>query len=132
MKVSYTIFLLLFTFVTLVFGNAFIQNFVAESDGDNIILTWNSLSESNVKSYEILRGPDRDNLSYFATVPAKGDNSTYSFIDQSAYKTANNFYAYGLVIVDENGSRSNVTHTRVDHNVSSVKRTWGSIKALFR
>lgn len=132
MKVSHTLFLILFTFVSIIFGSAFIENFQAESDGDNIILTWNSLSETNVKSYEILRGPDRDNLSLFANVIAKGDNSTYSFIDQSAYKSSSNFYAYGLVIVDNNGSRSTITHTRVDHNVSSVKRTWGSIKALFR
>ncbi len=43
------------------------------------------------------------------------------------------FYAYGLVIVDQDGSRSEPMHTFVTHNgVSSVKRTWGSIKALFR
>lgn len=125
------VFLLLFSFSLLV-GGALIQNFMAESDGENIILTWNSISEPNVKNYEILRGPDKDMLNFLSIINAKGSNSTYTFVDESAYKTSNSFYAYGLVVVYNDGTKSDPMRISVTHGVSSVKRTWGSIKALFR
>lgn len=125
--------LVVFLNFTLLFGGALIQYFVADSDGDNIVLSWQSTSEQNVKQYEVLRGPDKDHLSLITTIKSKGDNSNYSYVDESAYKTTDSFYAYGLVIVDHDGSRSDPMNTFVTHNgVSSVKRTWGSIKALFR
>lgn len=133
MKSFYKIIPLFFVAISLTFGGALIQFFVADSDGDNIILTWQSTTEQNVKQYEVLRGPDRDNLSVLTSILAKGDNSNYTYTDESAYKTTESFYAYALVIVDNDGSKSSPMHTFVTHSgVSSVKRTWGSIKALFR
>ena len=125
----------IFSLITfsLLFAGARVENFNADSDGDNIILTWNSFEEPDVKHYEILRGPRKDVLNYLSVVNAKGDNSSYSFVDETAYKTSETVYAYGLVIRDNDGSKSEIMHTRILHeNVSSVKRTWGSIKALFR
>lgn len=114
-------------------GGTFIQNFVAESDGENVILSWQSTTEENVKEYEILRGPDKDRLSTINKISAKGSFSSYQYIDETAYKTNDSFYAYALIIVDFDGKKSQPMHTFVSHNgVSSVKRTWGSIKALFR
>jgi len=133
MKSVYKIILFSILGVSLTFGGALIQFFVADSNGDNIVLNWQSTTEQNVKHYEILRGPDKDNLSLLTSVNAKGDNSNYTFIDESAYKTTESFYAYALVIVDNDGSKSSPIHTFVSHaGVSTVKRTWGSIKALFR
>lgn len=124
--------LIIFT-STIVLGGAIINFFVAESNGDNIVLTWQSGSEQNVKEYEVLRGPDKDHLAVIATIKAKGDNTTYSYIDQNAYKTNDSFYSYGLVVVDSDGIRSSTMYSFITHSgVSSVKRTWGSIKALFR
>lgn len=117
---------------TLLFGGAFIHSFVAESNGDNISISWQTTSESNVKNFEILRGYDKDHLSLIATVEAEGDNSYYTFVDENAYKTNNSFYAYGLVIVDKDGSRSEPMYVFTNHSVSGIKQTWGSIKALFR
>jgi hypothetical protein len=117
---------------SILYGGAIVDDFGAISEGDNIVLHWLSLTETNVKHYEILRGPDKDHLSFLATIEAKGSNSDYTFVDASAYKTTNSTYAYGLVIVDVDGSKSEPMRIFVDHNVSGVKRTWGSIKALFR
>ena len=129
--------LLIFLFAalnfSLLFGGAFIQFFVADSDGDNITLSWQTSNEQNVQQFEILRGPDRDNLTSIASIASQGNNSSYTYIDKNAYKTNSSFYSYGLVIVDNDGSKSEPITIGVSHNgVSSVKRTWGSIKALFR
>ena len=133
MKYALHIFSLLLLTFTLIYAGAIIQSFEIESDNGNIILSWQSSTEQNVRQYEILRGPDKDRLTLIASIPAKGDNSLYTYIDENAYKTSDSFYAYGLVIRDNDGSKSEIMHTRILHeNVSSVKRTWGSIKALFR
>lgn len=133
MKYVLQIFAVLALTFTLIYAGAIIQSFEINSDNDNVILTWQSATEQNVKQYEILRGPDKDRLALIATVQAKGDNSQYTYIDENAYKSSDSFYAYGLVIRDNDGSKSEIMHRRILHeNVSSVKRTWGSIKALFR
>ena len=133
MKYTLHIFSVLLLTFTLIYAGAIIQSFEIESDNGNIILSWQSSTEQNVRQYEILRGPDKDRLTLIASIPAKGDNSLYNYIDENAYKTSDSFYAYGLVIRDNDGSKSEIMHTRILHeNVSSVKRTWGSIKALFR
>ena len=132
MKFLPKIFIVVLLNFSLLLAGALIDNFMAESDGENIILTWNSLSEPNVKHYEILRGPDKSILNFLSSVNAEGDNSVYSFVDKSAYKTSSSFYAYGLVIVYNDGTKSEPMRISVTHGVSNVKRTWGSIKALFR
>ena len=133
MKYTLHIFSVLLLTFTLIYAGAIIQSFEIESDNGNIILSWQSSTEQNVRQYEILRGPEKDRLTLIASIPAKGVNSLYNYIDENAYKTSDSFYAYGLVIRDNDGSKSEIMHTRILHeNVSSVKRTWGSIKALFR
>lgn len=113
-------------------GGAFVQYFVADSNGDNISLTWQTTNEENVQQFEILRGSDKDNLMTLATIASQGNNSSYTYIDKNAYKTNSSFYSYGLVIVDLDGSKSEPMTIGVNHNVLGIKRTWGSIKALFR
>ena len=127
-----TIFSLLFI-ASVLYAGAIIQSFEAQSNGDNIVLSWQSADEQNVSHYEILRGPSRDHVSSLTSIPAKGSNSEYTFTDENAYKTSDAFYAYALVIVDRDGSKSEPMFKFVYHDrVSSFKRTWGSIKAIFR
>ena len=132
-KSSKILFILLLSLSTLISGTL-IHTFVATSNGETINLSWETSIEENIKEFEILRGRDKDNLAPIARVAAKGNNSNYTYVDENAYKTSGTFYSYGLVLVDNSGSRSQVVmNTQVVHdNVSSVKRTWGSIKALFR
>ncbi|MBK8946033.1 MAG: hypothetical protein IPM32_12295 [Ignavibacteriae bacterium] len=134
MKISSKILITFLLILSTTIGGTLIDSFVAKSNGDSITLTWQTIVEENVKEFEILRGKDKDNLTPIATVDAKGNNSEYSFVDENAYKTSGSFYAYGLVLVDNAGNKSQVVmNTQVVHDkVSGVKRTWGSIKALFR
>lgn len=114
------------------FAGAFIEQLSARSESDNIIITWQTNQESSLKHFIVLRGTDRDNLSDLAIVQAKGSNSYYEYVDESAYKANDAFYVYQIKIVDLDGTESFSSFISVDHRVSDVKRTWGSIKALFR
>ncbi len=116
----------------LLFASALISMLQAKSDGDNVILEWQTTTEKNLKEFVIQRKTPNSDFMDLATVKPKGDNSFYSYKDQSAYKVNDKFYIYRLKIVDNDNSISYSAEVSVVHSVSSVKRTWGSIKALFR
>jgi len=65
-------------------------------------------------------------------IAAKGNNSSYEFIDENAFKSTDFLFVYQLKIVDKDNKISHSGTVSVSHSVSSVRRTWGSIKALFR
>jgi len=131
MKIKLTTILILFALVSAVLAGAFLEQFHARSEGENVKLEWKTGQESNVVSYAIeRRTPQTDNFTEITTIKPKGDNSFYSYLDQSAYKTNNVIFIYRLKIVAEQVSYSK--EVSVSPNISGVKRTWGSIKAMFR
>jgi hypothetical protein len=115
------------------FSGAFLDFFNGRSDGDNIVLEWKTRSESNLQRYEIQRkAGSSGEFVTLATVPPKGSNSLYTYVDRSAYKDTESVYVYRLKILETSGPSSYSNEITVSHSVSSVKRTWGSIKAMFR
>ena len=130
-----TIILLFFVGLTAtLLSGAFLDYFHARSDGNNITLEWKTQSETGVLAFEVQRkaGTNGEYIS-IGTLEPKGSNSYYSFIDRSAFKSTLSIYLYRLKIADVNGTSSGYSNeVTVSHNVSGVKRTWGSIKAMFR
>lgn len=131
MKKALLLVLLALCASTLVAG-AFLDYFRGNSNGDSITLEWKTRTESNVRTYEVQR--KTANGGDFVTIGSldpKGSNSQYQFVDRGAYKNTGNVYIYRLRIVDD-GMTSFSNEISVSHNATSVKRTWGSIKAMFR
>ncbi|MBR9974586.1 MAG: hypothetical protein KFF77_03315 [Bacteroidetes bacterium] len=133
MKRSINILLVLLIVTGTAVGGAFLDFFNGRSDDDNVVLEWKTRSESDLLRYEIQRkaGSNGEFVS-LATVSPKGSNSLYTYIDRSAYKESESVYVYRLKIVETSGPSSYSNEITVSHSVSSVKRTWGSIKAMFR
>jgi len=106
----------------------------ATSDDNNITVQWSSTDESSVKLYEIERRSSANgDFAYLASLQKKGSNSFYQFVDKSAFKTTGTVYYYRIKVVYSNDSFEYSSEVSVPHNVSSVsKRTWGSLKAMFR
>jgi hypothetical protein len=106
----------------------------ARSDGSSITVHWDSDDETGVVGYEIARkvGWDGQYVIMMPLYKAKGSNQPYDFVDETAFKTSATFYKYRIVALYANGARSDPYEIGVSHTVSSVRRTWGSIKAMFR
>ena len=105
----------------------------AMSDGANVTLRWATEDETNVARFEIERrtGAETDFKS-IATVEIKG-TSSYEFVDYSAFKKPATIYQYRIRVVFSNGANPLYTQVlTVSHTVSGVRKTWGSIKAMFR
>jgi hypothetical protein len=107
----------------------------AYSNGTNITVRWTSDSEIDVYGYRVERraGPEGSPFVALTTsnIPPRGDGSLYEFLDNAAYRVTDNIYVYRVTAVIP-GNRSVAYYVTVNHRVSSVRRTWGSIKAMFR
>lgn len=105
----------------------------ARSNSSVVVVSWTTDEEANVARFEIERraGTSGD-FGYIASVDPKGP-SMYEFTDHSAYKSSATLYQYRIKVVFRDGSTPLIVGpVSVIHSVSGVRRTWGSIKAMFR
>jgi hypothetical protein len=130
MKVSYTLLVLLFA--TAIFAGTFLEYFQGRSEGEDVRLEWKTREEVDLQHFKIERKTPQSSFVEIATIQPKGSNSYYTYLDQSAYKPGDLLFVYRLKIVDSNGQISYSNEVSISHSVSGVKRTWGSIKAMFR
>jgi hypothetical protein len=122
----------LFVFLISIFAGAYLDYFHASSDGDNVLLEWKTEQESNLKQFVVERKTPESSYIDIASVNAQGDNSEYSYIDKSAYKANDLVFIYRLKLVDNDNTTSYSDEVSVTPSISGIKRTWGSIKAMFR
>lgn len=130
MKTRYIIAFVIISAV-ITFAGADILKFSARSQSGNVVIDWQTITETNVNRFVIERKTVNGSFIEIGSVNPRSDKN-YEFVDQTAFKDADQLYIYRLKIVDNDGSVSYSEEKAVAHNVSSVKRTWGSIKALFR
>jgi hypothetical protein len=131
-KSKYLIPFMLILTAGLIFAGVDLRTFTAKSSGGNVVLNWETNSETNLNYYVIQRKTVNGGYADIGNVYPKSDR-TYEYIDQTAFKTSGQVYVYRIKIVDNDQTVSYSGEVTVAHNsISSVKRTWGSIKALFR
>ncbi len=106
---------------------------LAKSDGNNVTVQWGTGDESTILGFEVeRRSGTSGEFVAIADIQKKGSNSFYEFVDKSAFKTTGTIYQYRIKILLKQGNSEYSSIVTVSHNVSSVKRTWGSLKAMFR
>ena len=123
--------LLLLVAVTFLFANAVIVEWKAEPEQSMIVLQWKTSEEENVTTFVIERSTDNTHFSDIGDVTAKGPGFQYRFEDDKLGMTNSIFY-YRLRIVNADGSFQYSEIISSIPNISSISRSWGSIKALFR
>jgi len=131
MKIKVVLFALIFAFGTIVAG-AFLDFFHAKSEDGQVKIEWKTASESNLKEFVVERRTHNTPFMEVTTIQPKGNNSYYAYYDEGAYKTTDVIYVYRLKIFDRDNSTSYSREVSVSHSVSGFKKTWGSIKAMFR
>ncbi len=125
----------LLAFLTgIAFGDIFKANSLqASSDGMNVTIRWVTDDETNIAQFEIERSSGKEgSFISIATLNPKGP-SLYEFVDNSALQRTTTLYQYRVKVVFTNGQTPYYSQVvTVSHNLSGVRRTWGSIKSLFR
>ena len=110
----------------------------AESQSNGVSIRWTSDNETGVAAYKIERSVSDGSSGFIIVVErfaAKGSGQAYIFVDETAFRTTDSFYRYRITPVDAYGNQVGPEQyytSVISSKVSSVRRTWGSIKAMFR
>jgi hypothetical protein len=118
-----------------------IMNFKADipnPDRNEIKLEWSVQGESNVMHYELRRKMIRD--TEFQTIaqvdakPQNGSANNYQYTDRNVFRgsTSTEPVVYELSVVFTNGEIRFVGQAEVNYTSTAIRRTWGSIKAMFQ
>jgi hypothetical protein len=118
--------------LSLSFLGVYYSDFSIVSDANNVVLSWHTNQEESLIETSVERKVFNGAFSSVGLVAAKGDNSSYSFIDENAFKVQDGVYIYRLKFINADGSSSYSNEQTITHLTSVSKKTWGSIKALFR
>jgi hypothetical protein len=128
-KVYFIIPLLLL--VSAVWANAIITEWKAEPGQGKVILTWKTSLEDDVQKYVVERSTDGQHFADIGEISSRGPGFEYRFEDDKLGLISSLFY-YRLRVVNNDNSYQHSEVLNVIPNISSISRSWGSIKALFR
>jgi hypothetical protein len=121
--------LILLTMTVAVAGGIRDGSLSASSNGSTIVVRWTSDDETSVTGFIIERKAGMDGpFVQLAALSTRGNGAAYEYVDNSAFRTTDTIYQYRITAV----GTSAVYYVSVRHIVNDVKRTWGSIKAMFR
>ena len=120
----------------LVFAGAVLSDFRAEPGLNKVDLKWVVSAESSLKGYRVLRGLNPSSFQKIGFVTAKGISGgarTYTYTENSVFKTSGRSYYYKIQFVNLDGTVNNYEKIiTVSPQISSARQTWGSLKAMFR
>lgn len=107
--------------------------FNVDRDGNTFSISWKSDTEEDVRSYELYRKTAyAAAFSSIQTFSAHGTGKEYKFTDNQVYKAASEQVDYRLEVVFQNGLRQQIAEKKVNYTPTAIRRTWGSIKAMFQ
>lgn len=110
--------------------NLTLNYFHASPDGSDVIVAWEVPSEAGVTDFRVWRKMnDETQYAYLDHVLPTGALN-YRFHDYTVFKDDAKTISYKLQVL-QNGAVFTY-YTDITHNPTSVQRTWGSIKAMFR
>lgn len=103
---------------------------VSAFNGSDIKIEWQIENESGVSEYRLYRkvGGNAEQK-YVGTVYANGSGK-YTYYDKDVFKTEASVITYELRVI-KNGNPS-FFYASLTFNTTSVQRTWGSIKGMFK
>ncbi len=99
--------------------------------GSDVILEWEIQAESGVVEYRVFRKFNNEPLQAHIATLAPNGSGKYQYLDDDIFKSETQVIHYELQVLMANGQTLPFQAT-LSHNPTSVQRTWGSIKSMFR
>lgn len=130
---------------SLIAAEIYIESFTANSDGNNITIKWRTASEDNLQSFSLERSSNDAYFKAIHSTDAKGMPGNYYYVDEEAFMKeiarskydndmtlSENNYKYRLKLIKSDKTFIYTDEITVAHNPSSIRRTWGMIKEMFK
>ncbi|NND71019.1 MAG: hypothetical protein HKN43_05520 [Rhodothermales bacterium] len=107
--------------------------FRVEESNSDFVITWETVREDGVKSFELHRKTPHSNDEFVLINEATpiGPARQYVFRDTQVFKSGSELIDYRLQVVLADGSRQIMASRTVNYTPTAIRRTWGSIKAMF-
>ncbi len=107
--------------------------FSVQPKGDNFEIAWQTDVEDGVSAYELHRRTTTTNNEFVLvrTEAPHGAGRLYSVRDDQVFKSASELIDYRLQAILADGSRQVLRLESVNYTPTAIRRTWGSIKAMF-
>lgn len=115
-------------------GKVQLTFFRVSEDPVGMIVTWQVDEEEEVREYELQR-MTRFTNNRFVKVESflpHGIDKSYTFKDTQIFKASTEQVDYQLEVVYTNGLRELLAREQVNYTSTAIRRTWGSIKAMFQ
>ena len=112
-----------------------LKYFNVVEDGNSFVLSWESAEEDAVLSFELERKTTFSNNEFLLlkAVPARGADYQYQHRDAQVFKAGGggDVVDYRLMAIYSSGAREILVTKSVNYTPTALRRTWGSIKAMF-
>lgn len=112
-----------------------LASFRARPETNGVRLEWTMEAEPGVVAFDLRRRTPTSNGAYVtvATVRPHGASRLYEFVDGTLYKDTGAALAeYQLEATFAGGVRIELRTAQVNYTTTGIRRTWGSIKAMFQ
>lgn len=118
-------------------GWSFFSDFEAErfqvrTENNDPIVEWAAKSEEGLHHYEVHVRTQFTTSPRVETIAKRGAGHDYVFRDTKLYKALGEQVTYELYAAMNSGELVMVGSGSVDYTPTAVRRTWGSIKAMFQ
>lgn len=104
--------------------------FIVTSEGADIFLEWELTTEDSLENFQIYRKFDDESTYSLVEIVEPDGSKTYQFLDDDIFKNASRTISYELRILVS--KETFVEERNILHSPTSIQRTWGSIKSMFR
>lgn len=131
MKNALIIFTLLSSVCFFAYASVTLKYFTASPSGTEIKLQWEVQAETGITEFQLWKRTSSNGAVKIYSVIPNG-NKIYSYTDANVMKTneTQQTYIYTLRIL-QGSAYTDFTQT-VNHSPTSIQRTWGSIKSMFK
>ncbi|MEM1270538.1 MAG: hypothetical protein AAGI08_10870 [Bacteroidota bacterium] len=117
-----------------------LSRFDARTSGSDIVVAWQASIETSVDAYVVERKSAYDvQFKDMERVRSHGPNKLYQFTDERVYEAQpgqetplGEIIYYRLRVLNDDGSITVTDPISVDYTPTAIRRTWGSIKAMFQ
>ena len=111
-----------------------LKYFNVDREGNALAVTWETETEDDVRSFEVFRKAGFDaGFVPVGTSNGHGIDRQYKILDDQVYKAGSSaFIDYRLEVVYNSGVRQRLAEKKVNYTSTAIRRSWGSIKAMFQ
>ncbi len=115
-------------------GTVRMSFFKVEEDNGDLVVSWQTEEELDVREYELQRMTRFTNGQFVKveSLSPHGPAKSYLFRDEQIFKSSSEQVDYRLEVIYTDGVRQQLAREQVNYTSTAIRRTWGSIKAMFQ